>query len=53
MESGRPGLHLISDQFEPPRYRIHVVLDADAAARRDLRQAMICIIAGADGSLLD
>jgi hypothetical protein len=39
-----PGIRafgLVSDEFEPPRYRIHVLLDADASARLgDLRGAL-------------
>jgi len=49
------GFHLISDRFEPPRYRIHVVFDADAAARAgDLQQAIdLYRRVSLDGSLLD
>jgi len=46
---------LVSEQVEPPRYRIHVALDADAAALAgDLRQALnLYHRVALDGSLLD
>ncbi len=35
------SFRLVSEQLEPPRYRIHVALDADAATRAgDFRQAL-------------
>ena len=49
------GFRLVSEQIEPPRYRIHVALDADAAARAgDLRQALeLYQRVALDDSLLD
>jgi hypothetical protein len=49
------GFRLVSEQVEPPRYRIHVALDADAAALAgDLRQALdLYHRVALDDSLLD
>jgi hypothetical protein len=49
------GFRPISEQLEPPRYRIHVMLDAEASARAgDLRQALdLYHRVALDESLLD
>ena len=49
------GFRLVSEQVEPPRYRIHVALDADAAALAgDLPQALdLYHRVALDDSLLD
>jgi len=49
------GFRLVAEQVEPPRYRIHVALDADAAALAgDLRQALdLYHRVALDDSLLD
>jgi hypothetical protein len=40
-DSASQVFHLASEELEPPRYRIHALLDADAAARRgDLQAAL-------------
>ena len=49
------GFRLVSEESEPPRYRIHALLDADAAARRGELQAALDLYhrVALDDSLLD